>query len=147
MSAPDLSRETRWDGYPARALAHGVRAVYSSPLLVNDQPIGALNLYGTTTDPFDAAAQETAAQLTALAAATITAAMRHYNEATLTDHLRGALSSRSAIDQAIGIVMARSTAARTKPSTSCAPSPNTATSHPTGRRRPGRQDQRNPTPA
>ena len=106
VSAPDLSRETRWDGYPARALAHGVRAVYSSPLLVNDQPIGALNLYATTADPFDAAAQETAAQLTALAAATITAAMRHYNEATLTDHLRSALSSRSVIDQAIGIVMA-----------------------------------------
>ena len=104
VSAPDLSRETRWNGYPARALAHGVRAVYSSPLLVNDQPIGALNLY--TTDLFDAAAKETAAQLTALAAATITAAMRHYNEATLTDHLRSALSSRSVIDQAIGIVMA-----------------------------------------
>jgi GAF domain-containing protein len=106
VSAPDLSRETRWNGYPARALAHDVRAVHSSPLLVNDRPIGALNLYATTTDPFDAAAQETAAQLTALAAATITAAMRHYNEATLTDHLRSALFSRSVIDQAIGIVMA-----------------------------------------
>ncbi len=91
VSAPDLSRETRWNGYPARALAHGVRAVYSSPLLVNDRPIGALNLYATTADPFDAAAQETAAQLTALAAATITAAMRHYNEATLTDHLRSSV--------------------------------------------------------
>jgi AmiR/NasT family two-component response regulator len=32
--------------------------------------------------------------------------MRHFNEATLTDHLRSALSSRSVIDQAIGIVMA-----------------------------------------
>jgi GAF domain-containing protein len=105
VSAPDLSRETRWTGYPVRALAHGARAVYSSPLLVHDQPIGALNLYATIADPFDAAARETAAQLTALAAATITAAMRHHDEATLTDHLRSALSSRSAIDQAIGIVM------------------------------------------
>jgi len=44
-------------------------------------------------------------QLTALAAATATAAMRHYDEATLSDHLRRALSSRSAIDQAIGIII------------------------------------------
>jgi GAF domain-containing protein len=106
VSAPDLSRETCWNGYPVRALAHGVRAVYSSPLLVHDQPIGALNLYATTTDPSDDAAQETMAQIAALAAATITAAMRHYDEATLTDHLRSALSSRSVIDQAMGIVMA-----------------------------------------
>lgn len=106
VSAPDLSRENRWDGYPARALAHGVRAIYSSPLLVHDQPIGALNLYATTAEPFDATAQETIAHLTALTAATITAAMRHYDEATLTDHLRRALTSRSVIDQAIGIVMA-----------------------------------------
>ena len=46
-----------------------------------------------------------AAQLTALAAATATAAMRHYDELTLTDHLRTALSSRSVIDQAIGIII------------------------------------------
>jgi AmiR/NasT family two-component response regulator len=31
--------------------------------------------------------------------------MRHYDEATLTDHLRSALSSRSVIDQAMGIII------------------------------------------
>jgi AmiR/NasT family two-component response regulator len=31
--------------------------------------------------------------------------MRHYDEASLTDHLRAALSSRSVIDQAIGIIV------------------------------------------
>ena len=35
----------------------------------------------------------------------MTAALRHYDEATLTDHLRTALSSRSVIDQAIGIII------------------------------------------
>ena len=105
VSAEDLSRETRWDGYPARALAHGVSAIYSSPLLVNDQSIGALNLYADTACAFDQDSRDTAAQLTALAAATITAAMRHYDEATLSDHLRSALSSRSVIDQAMGIII------------------------------------------
>ena len=40
-----------------------------------------------------------------MTAATITAALRHYDQATLTDHLRTALSSRSVIDQAIGIII------------------------------------------
>lgn len=45
------------------------------------------------------------AQLAALAATTITAAMRHYDEATLSDHLRSASSSRWMIDQARGLVI------------------------------------------
>jgi GAF domain-containing protein len=105
VSAEDLTTEDRWNGYPARAVAHGVRAIYSSPLLVNDTAIGAINMYGERANAFDTEARALIAQLTALAAATITAALRHYDEATLTDHLRSALSSRSVIDQAIGIVI------------------------------------------
>ena len=101
----DLSTETRWDGYPAMAVAYGARSVYSSPLVVGEKPIGALNLYATAAGAFTADSQAAAAQLTALTAATITAAIRHYDEATLTDHLKTALSSRSVIDQAIGIII------------------------------------------
>jgi GAF domain-containing protein len=101
----DLSVETRWNGYPAMAVAHGVRSVLSNPLLVNTSPIGALNLYAVSEHAFDADSRAAAAQLTGLAAATLTAAMRHYNEVTFTDHLRTALSSRSVIDQAIGIII------------------------------------------
>jgi hypothetical protein len=79
--------------------------VLSSPLLVNGAAIGALNLYAVTANAFDAESRAAAAQLTLLAAAVVTAVMRHYDEATLTDHLRTALSSRSVIDQAIGIII------------------------------------------
>jgi transcriptional regulator with GAF, ATPase, and Fis domain len=82
-----------------------MRSVLSSPLQVDGRPIGALNLYAEPTDAFTADSQAAAAKLTALAAATITAALRHYDQATLTDHLRVALSSRSVIDQAIGIII------------------------------------------
>ena len=105
VDADDLTAESRWPGYPARAVAHGIRTIYSSPLVVNGQPIGALNMYAEGPNAFDADARVAIGQLTALAAATITAAMRHYDEATLTDHLRAALSSRSVIDQAMGIVI------------------------------------------
>ena len=101
----DLSVDQRWDGYPAMAVAHGVRAVLSSPLMVGSSPIGALNLYATAAGAFTADSRAAAGQLTALAAATVTAAMRHYDQTTLTDHLRTALSSRSVIDQAIGIII------------------------------------------
>jgi GAF domain-containing protein len=101
----DLSTESRWDKYPGLAVVHGVRSVLSSPLLVNGASIGALNLYAVTANAFDADSRAAAAQLTGLAAATVTAVMRHYDEATLTDHLRTALSSRSVIDQAIGIII------------------------------------------
>jgi anti-anti-sigma factor len=46
-----------------------------------------------------------AAVLAEQAAIAVTAALRHYDEVTLSDHLRTALSSRSVIDQAIGIIM------------------------------------------
>ncbi len=105
VSSDDLSRENRWGSYPPRALAHGVQAVYSAPLLVNSKPIGAMNFYARHAHAFDEDARAGVGQLSALAAATITAAMRHYDEATLSDHLRSALSSRSVIDQAMGIVI------------------------------------------
>ena len=105
VAALDLRHETRWDGYPARAVAYGVECVYSSPLTVGGRPIGALNMYAANAGAFDPVAQQIIAHLTATTTATITAALRHYDESTFTDHLRSALSSRSVIDQAMGIIM------------------------------------------
>lgn len=105
VDCADFSVESRWDGYPARAVAYGVRSVHSCPLLVGGRAIGAMNVYAQDADAFDEQAKESMGQLAGLAAATITAAMRHYDQVTLTDHLRSALSSRSVIDQAIGIVI------------------------------------------
>lgn len=104
-TSDDLHTETRWDGYPAVAVAHGVRGVYSSPLQVGSRTIGALNLYATSAHAFDEESRAAAGQMAALAAAIMTAAMWHQDEVNLTDHLRNALSSRSVIDQAMGIVM------------------------------------------
>ena len=54
VQAEDLTRETRWNGYPAVAIAHGIRSVLSSPLLVGGHPIGALNLYARDANGFTA---------------------------------------------------------------------------------------------
>lgn len=105
VESVDLAVEDRWDGYPAVAVGHGIRSVLSTPLIVDGKPVGALNLYAGAPDAFTDTDRRLALLLAGQAAIAVTAALRHYDEVTLSDHLRTALSSRSVIDQAIGIVM------------------------------------------
>lgn len=105
VDAPDLTVEDRWDGYPQVALGHGIAAVLSTPLLVHDKPVGVLNLYAHTAHAYSDEDRRVAAVLAEQAAIAVTAALRHYDEVTLSDHLRTALSSRSVIDQAVGVII------------------------------------------
>jgi GAF domain-containing protein len=107
VEAVDLATENRWGAYPTIAMAHGILAILSTPLIVDGKPVGVLNLYASTPRAFSAVDRQLAGLLAGQAAIAITAALRHYDEVTLADHLRLALSSRSVIDQAIGIVMAQ----------------------------------------
>ena len=107
VEATDLATEERWNGYPSIAMAHGMLAILSTPLIVKGKPVGVLNLYARSPRAFSAVDRRLAELLAGQAAIAITAALRRYDEVTLSDHLRIALSSRSVIDQAIGIVIAR----------------------------------------
>lgn len=107
VQAPDLALEDRWQGYPTIAMTYGILAILSTPLIVAGKPVGVLNLYARTPESFSAVDLQLASLLAGQAAVAVTAALRHYDEVTLADHLRIALSSRSVIDQAIGIVMAK----------------------------------------
>ena len=104
--SPDLSKEDRWDGYPQRAMTYGVSSVYSSPLIIRGQTLGVLNLYGATPGAFDGDdCAATIAQIVPLTGVAITGTLRNYGDITLTDQLQEALTSRSVIDQAMGIIM------------------------------------------
>jgi GAF domain-containing protein len=106
VSVGDLAIDTRWDGYPARALAHGIASVYSSPLLVGEQCLGALNVYARTPYAFTAQDVETIAALSRLTTAGFAGALRGSQDLTLADHLLAALlNSRQVIDHAIGIII------------------------------------------
>jgi GAF domain-containing protein len=105
VDAPDLAIESRWEGYPAIALGHGIVGVHSVPLIVAGTPVGGLNVIARTPNAFSDLDRQLAALVAGQGAIAVTAALRHYDEVTLSDHLRIALSSRSIIDQAIGIVM------------------------------------------
>jgi GAF domain-containing protein len=103
----DLRRERRWGGFATVMLDHGVTGVLAVPLMVRDGAVGVLNLYASAGAGFDERDQQLAQALAAHAAVALTAALRTYDQVSLTDNLRIALSSRSVIDQAIGIVMGR----------------------------------------
>lgn len=107
VDAGDLGAESRWEHYPTIAMGYGILAVYSVPLIVAGKPVGVLNLYAGTPNAFGPLERQLAALLAAQAAIAATAALRHFDEVTLSDQLRIALSSRSVIDQAIGIVIAQ----------------------------------------
>jgi GAF domain-containing protein len=108
VAIPDVTRDDRWAGYHAHALAHGVRSSLSLPLQADGLTTGALNFYSESTHAFDDPTLMSAA--TALAAqggAVVGVAVRQAQQAELTTQLREALATRAVIDHAIGILMAQ----------------------------------------
>lgn len=103
----DLRSERRWPGFDTVMLGHGMTGAFAVPLMVRDGAAGVLNLYASADGGFGERDQQVAQVLAAHAAVALTAALRTYDQVSLTDNLRIALSSRSVIDQAIGIVMGR----------------------------------------
>jgi GAF domain-containing protein len=104
----DQRNDQRWAQYRAAALAQGVRWVLSLPLRVNSDTLGALNVYGY--DDEHALEGPERAHLEAFAGQAATAlalAVRHSQQRELSAQLEQALSSRSVIDQAIGVIMAQ----------------------------------------
>ncbi|MDX6363462.1 GAF and ANTAR domain-containing protein [Streptomyces sp. NPDC058274] len=104
--APDLSQETRWPSYTAYALSQGVRSVLAVPLTVDGETDAALNFYAVTEDAFHDR-RDTARVFAARASEAINAALRIEREQASSGDVRTALLSRSVIDQAIGILMAK----------------------------------------
>jgi GAF domain-containing protein len=104
---PDLGRETRWPQFCTAALGYGVRGVLSTPLRVLDRSVGALNLYSTTADAFDAPARAQASGFAGHASGAVALALRIARQVEISEDLRMALSTRAIIDQAVGIVMAQ----------------------------------------
>lgn len=107
VAVPDFTEERRWNGYPAVCVEHGIRSSLSTPMAVGGTTIAVLNLYGSEPHAFTDTERQLAVLLAGHAATALTAALRHYEQVTLTEHLHSALSSRAVIDQAIGVVIAQ----------------------------------------
>lgn len=103
IHAPTLADEHRWPHFVTEARRQGVKSVLSSPLLVADQPTGALNLYSHTVGSFDPSDHERATTL-----ATVVAQLSSQTDENRFDaRIRDALRSRDTIATAQGILIER----------------------------------------
>ncbi|WP_369197530.1 GAF and ANTAR domain-containing protein [Streptomyces djakartensis] len=104
--APDLAAETRWPAYTAYALSVGVRSVLAVPIAVEAGSGAAINYYGAGADGLGPG-RDAARAFAARAGEAINMALAIESRRQSAADVRTALLSRSVIDQAIGIVMAR----------------------------------------
>ncbi len=106
-SIPDTATEQRWPSFCADAHAQGVRSCLSLPLKSPTGVVGAYNLYSTHPDGFQQKMWPQLEGLAGNAAGALAVAVKLADQAQLSEDLRQALTSRSVIDQAIGIIMAQ----------------------------------------
>ena len=105
FSVPDMSAETRWPDWAARASIAGARSSLSVGLPSRDGVTGALNVYATETHAFDDDAI-TVARVFADYAAVVLSDDRHRRVSdTLARHLQTAMERRAVVEQAKGIIM------------------------------------------
>ena len=102
-----LDDEQRWPEFVPRARARGIRSILSTPLMVHDTSLGALNIYSSSVDAFAAHEQQWADTFAAGAAAVVTQAHAGLVPDDLQAQLQRALESREVIALAQGITMGR----------------------------------------
>lgn len=105
MLVRDMRAETRWPDYAAEVVANGVQSSLSVPLPVQDEFIGAVNIYATSPDAFDAEAVALAETLAAYAGVAVRNAHAYASAADLAEQLQEAMRTRAVIEQAKGILM------------------------------------------
>jgi GAF domain-containing protein len=103
----DTSDKARWPEFERRAAAQGIRSCLALPLESEGSRVGALNLYARDASAFGPSEAQRAAHFAESASSALTIAIRLASYAALVEQLRSSLVSRTVIDQALGIVMAR----------------------------------------
>ncbi|MEU5692235.1 GAF and ANTAR domain-containing protein [Actinosynnema sp. NPDC020468] len=96
----------RWPDFARAAEGVGVRAYLSAPIVIEEQVLGALNLFSTDESAFDPFDEALLRLFTTAASTAITGFRRNERSRALIAHLERALGSRAEIDQAKGVLMA-----------------------------------------
>lgn len=99
--------DERWPDFVRDAWANDVRSFLAAPLLLNGAAIGALNLYSAKPSGFTALDDVLIALFTGQASVALANARVYSDAVRLTEQLREAIASRSIIEQAKGVLMAR----------------------------------------
>ena len=103
----DFATDTRFAGYSRAATDHGIRSALGVPIPLDGFAAAGLNLYAPHPDAFGAdsvlAAEEMAGEISG--ALRLAVRLAHLTE--VSEQLKAAMSSRTTIDVAAGIVMAQ----------------------------------------
>lgn len=101
----DLDRDGRWRRYRDHALRLGVASSLSLPMTIDQETVGALNLYATRPAAFTGPARRQALAFADQAATALAVILRQADQTLLHQQLTDAMASRSVIDQALGVLM------------------------------------------
>jgi anti-anti-sigma factor len=102
-----LDHEDRWPAFTPRAKKLGINSILSTPLLAQDQPVGALNIYSRTPAAFRPKDQELASVFATEASTILTDAGAGVSDDELAARFQQALQAREVIAMAQGVVMER----------------------------------------
>jgi len=105
--AESLDQETRWPAFTPKARMLGIKAILSTPLLAEERPVGALNIYSKRSAAFAAEQQALASIFATEASVILRQAGADVSEDQLSGRLAEALRSRQVIAQAQGVLMER----------------------------------------
>jgi GAF domain-containing protein len=98
----------RYPEFVEAAAAHGVQSTLSLPLVAGGEGVGALNLYSRVPAGFSEEDEQLGQELAATAAVVLVNATAYWEALQLGEQLTEAMRSRAVIEQAKGILMARS---------------------------------------
>lgn len=101
----DLVTEERFLGWRADCLAFGLRSALAVPMDGGTDAVGALNFYSHEPHTFGTDLQAQGQRFADEASRALALAARLAQHATLNEQLQTALTSRTIIDQAMGIIM------------------------------------------
>ena len=107
-----LGGETMWPRFGPCVGRWGVHSALSLPLLLPDDVVGALNVYAYGRDVFDQHAVDIGESFAKPAAVAVHNAQILADALALTAQLQSALSTRTVIDQAIGVIRGNTGAQR-----------------------------------
>jgi GAF domain-containing protein len=104
-SVDSTREEGRWPAFRRAAADHGIGSTLSLPLVVDDQVVGAMNLYARNERAFGEDERDGALQFAAQAAIVLANAQVYSDAHELSARLGEAMKSRATIEQAKGILM------------------------------------------
>jgi len=107
MHVPDVSCETRWPEYVRAVAKKGVRSILGVPLRLEGESSAALNVYSSRAHGFSGEDIARAELFGEQSAKTLRLELRLARLQDAKENLEAAMKNRTAIDVAVGVIMAQ----------------------------------------